>query len=301
MSFTQNDAMQLTTDRLDLVPLDVERDLAALHAMFADPVWAAAAFAEPAADLAASRDRLAENFSDNGELTWVLRPLGSPVAIGVIGVYSDQGTSIRGLSWYLRRDHWGQGLMGDAARVVVDHLLTLPEIDGVEAWIDARNGRSIGVARRARLELAGRLPRVNLGEVSQWVVMVRAARPVVPTVLGVRPQLAVRDVAATTELLVGVLGLQVLYQYGEPEVEFARLGVSRWSAAPVVDVQRSDEPLPVMLGLDIGVPVDAVHEAVVAAGLDVEAAPADMPWARREFGFRLADGHVITVSGASAG
>ncbi|MEV6411913.1 GNAT family N-acetyltransferase [Kribbella sp. NPDC051718] len=128
---------------------------------------------------------------------------------------------------YLRPDEWSQGLMGEAARAVVEHLLTLPGIDGVEAWIDARNDRSIGVARKARLEVAARLPRLNLGEVSQWVVMVRAAQPVVPTVLGVRPQLAVWDVAVTAELLVRVLGLQVLYQYGEPEVEFARLGLSR--------------------------------------------------------------------------
>ncbi|GAA0934154.1 hypothetical protein GCM10009554_19930 [Kribbella koreensis] len=125
--------MQLTTERLALVPLDVDRDLADLHAMFADPLWAEAAFAEPTADFDASRDRLAENFSDNGDLTWALRAPGSSDAIGVIGVYSDQGTSTRRLSWYLRRDHWGQGLMGEAARVVVDHLLTLPGIDDVGA------------------------------------------------------------------------------------------------------------------------------------------------------------------------
>jgi RimJ/RimL family protein N-acetyltransferase len=118
--------MQLTTDRLDLVPLNLDRDLPDLHTMLVDPIWAAAAFAEPTTDPAASRDRLAENFGDNGELTWVLRAPGSSQAIGVIGVYSDQGTSTRGLSWYLRRDHWGQGLMGEAARVVVEHLLTLP-------------------------------------------------------------------------------------------------------------------------------------------------------------------------------
>jgi catechol 2,3-dioxygenase-like lactoylglutathione lyase family enzyme len=133
------------------------------------------------------------------------------------------------------------------------------------------------------------------------VVMVRAAQPVVPIVLGVRPQLAVRDVAATTELLVRLLGLQVLYQFGEPEVEFARLGLSRWSGAPVIDLQRSDEPSPVTLGLDVGAPVDSVHEAVLAAGLVVDAAPADTPWSRREFVFRLPDAHVITVSGASSG
>jgi hypothetical protein len=28
--------------------------------------------------------------------------------------------------------------MGEAARVVVEYLLTLPDIDGIEAWIDSR-------------------------------------------------------------------------------------------------------------------------------------------------------------------
>ncbi|NEA35416.1 GNAT family N-acetyltransferase [Streptomyces sp. SID13031] len=293
--------MQLTTERLDLVPLDVERDLADLHTMFMDPIWAAAAYAEPTADLAASNARIVEDYGDNVGLIWALRLHGSSRAIGLIGVYSDQGTSIRGISWYLHRDLWGRGLMGEAARVVVEHLLALPEIDGIEAWIDARNARSIGVARRAQLELAGRLPRRNLGEVSQWMVMARAAEPVAQAVVSIRPQLPVSDVAKTADLLVQLLGLQVIYQFGEPEVEFARLGVSRWNGAPVLDLQRSTEISPVTLGLDIGVPVDSVHEAVVAAGLVVDAAPADTPWSRREFAFRLPDGHTVTVSGASSG
>ncbi|MGW5189204.1 hypothetical protein ACWEOO_08120 [Kribbella sp. NPDC004138] len=32
-------------------------------------------------------------------------------AAGVIGVFSDQGSSIRGMSWYLRRERWGAGLV----------------------------------------------------------------------------------------------------------------------------------------------------------------------------------------------
>jgi len=293
--------VKLTTERLDLIPLDVERDLADLHPMLADPVWSASAFEEPTADLAASRARLAKNFADNGGHTWVLRPHASSRAIGVIGVFSDQGTSIRGISWYLHRDQWGQGLMGEAARVVVEHLLGLPGIDGVEAWIDSRNARSLGVARRAGLELAGRLPRANLGEVSQWLVMARAAQPVDPTVISVRSQLPVRDVAHSVELLVHLLGLQVVYQFGEPELEFARLGLARWNGGAVVDLRRSEEISPVALGIDIGVPVDAVYRAVLAAGLAVDAAPADMPWFRREFVFRLPEGHAFTVSGASSG
>ncbi|TCM49312.1 GNAT family N-acetyltransferase [Kribbella sp. VKM Ac-2568] len=60
-------------------------------------------------DLDESRARLDREFGDNGGLTWVLRLRPSDRAIGVVGVYSDQGTPIRGVGWYLRRDYWGQG------------------------------------------------------------------------------------------------------------------------------------------------------------------------------------------------
>jgi RimJ/RimL family protein N-acetyltransferase len=290
--------MRLATTRLDLVPLDLDRDLADLYEMFADPLWAEAAYCAPARDLADSRARLTREFADNGGLTWVLRLRPAERAVGVVGVFSDQGTPIRGLSWYLRRDQWGRGLMSEAVVEVVDHLLTLPHIDGVEAWIDSRNTRSIGVARRARLDLVGRLPRVYDGETAQSVVMARAAQPADPLVIGIRPVLHVSDVAGVADLLVNVLGLQLHFQFGEPEVEFARLRTTRWSDSNAVDLRRSTgEVQAVHLALDVGVPVDSLHDAVAAAGCAIMAAPADMPWYRREFGFRLEDGHLVTVSG----
>ena len=162
----------LTTDRLDLIPLDLERDLSDLHAMFSDPIWAEASFSDPTGDTDGSRARLDQEFG--GGLTWVLRLRPSARAIGVIGTFSDQGTPVRGIGWYLHREHWGQGLMSEAALVVVDHLLGLPGLDGVEAWIDSRNTRSIGVARRARLEVVGRLPRVYAGETARRAQIGRA-------------------------------------------------------------------------------------------------------------------------------
>jgi hypothetical protein len=218
--------------------------------------------------------------------------------IGLIGVFSDQGTPIRGLSWYLRHDHWGRGLMSEAALMVVDHLLTLPGIDGIEAWIDSRNTRSIGVARGARLDLVGRLPRVTEHQTAQWVVMARAARPSDPVVIGIRPTLLVHDVAKTAELLVEVLGLRVAFQVG---LDFARLCPTPWNAGPVIELRlTAEEAQPVPLEIDVGVAVDPIHEAVLTAGLKVSAPPANTPWCRREFTFQLAEGHLLTVSGPSA-
>jgi RimJ/RimL family protein N-acetyltransferase len=288
----------LTTDRLDLVPLDLERDLSDLHVMFSDPAWAEASFSDPAGDADESRARLDSEFGGNVGLTWVLRLRPSAPVIGVIGVFSDQGTPVRGIGWYLHREHWGQGLMSEAALVVVDHLLGLPGIDGVEAWVDSRNTRSIGVARRARLEVVGRLPRVYAGETAQSVVMARAAVPADPVVIGIRPVLPVREVPPVVDLLVGVLGMHLLFQYGDPEPEFARLGSTQWSGTSHLDLLRSAEEIqPTTLALDVGMPVDPLHQAAVDTGFAIATPPADTPWYRREFSLRLAEGHLLTISG----
>jgi RimJ/RimL family protein N-acetyltransferase len=284
----------LTTPRLDLVALAPERDLEDLHEMFGDPDWAArAVYEEPSPDLAATRARLDREFGDNGGWTWVVRLRPSTRAIGVLGIFSDQGTSIRGLSWYLRRDHWGQGIMSEAARVVVDHLLTQPGITGVEAWIDSRNSRSIGVARGARLAHSGRLPRVYDTETAQSVVMARAAEPRDPATLAVRPSLPVRDVARTARLLVDVLGMHVRFELPE----LIRLGLTPWSDGAGIDVKRQDGAIAaISITLDLGVAVGPVHETLLAAGCEVTA-PADTPWYRREFTLRLTEGHLLTLSG----
>lgn len=99
----------LETARLDLVKFEMERDLAPLHAMFSDPEWARGGYMTPTATESESRDRLEREFGDNGGWTWVLRVRPEETAVGVIAVFSDQGSSIRGLSWYLQRDRWGAG------------------------------------------------------------------------------------------------------------------------------------------------------------------------------------------------
>lgn len=59
----------LTTDRLDLVPLDPDRDAESLHAMYADPEFYPFGPREPTADVAATRTRLAEEMTGSGGWT----------------------------------------------------------------------------------------------------------------------------------------------------------------------------------------------------------------------------------------
>lgn len=228
----------LETARLDLVKFEMERDLAPLHAMFSDPEWARGGYMTPTATESESRDRLEREFGDNGGWTWVLRVRPEETAVGVIAVFSDQGSSIRGLSWYLQRDRWGAGLMSEAARAVVDHLLKQPSITGVEAWIDSRNVRSIAVARHAGLDLVGRLPRTSDGELAQSVVMGRAAKPADPTTFAIMPVLEVHDVTGTARLLCDLLGLQIRFELED----LVHLGFTEWNGQSGLEVRRAAAP-----------------------------------------------------------
>ncbi|MFW6600416.1 GNAT family N-acetyltransferase [Propionibacteriaceae bacterium Y2011] len=288
----------LRTNRLDLVPLDASRDAEPLHEMYGDPAWHQFAPADVTGDVAETHARLVRELQENGGWTWVLRVRPSVEAIGAIGLFSDQGTSIRGLTWGIGRRYWGQGLMGEAAPVVVDHLLAQPGIAGVEAWIDTRNTRSVGVARRARLDERARLARVYADHTAQQVVMARSAHPADADTLAVRPSLAVRDVRDTCQRLMAVLGLSLSFEYGDPPT-FARLGVGPWSGAPGIDVSAAGEGAiaATTCSVDIGIPTDVVHARAVEAGWAVLSAPVDQPWHAREFAFTLPEGHRIRVIG----
>ncbi|WP_371401893.1 GNAT family N-acetyltransferase [Kribbella sp. NBC_00662] len=288
----------LETARLDLVKFEMERDLAPLHAMFSDPEWARGGYMTPTATESESRDRLEREFGDNGGWTWVLRVRPEETAVGVIAVFSDQGSSIRGLSWYLQRDRWGAGLMSEAARAVVDHLLKQPSITGVEAWIDSRNVRSIAVARHAGLDLVGRLPRTSDGELAQSVVMGRAAKPADPTTFAIMPVLEVHDVTGTARLLCDLLGLQIRFELED----LVHLGFTEWNGQSGLEVRRAAGTIsPATITFDVGVLVDPLYDAAIAAGLVESTAPADMPWYRRTFTLALPEGHRLTISGPVSG
>ncbi|MBO0813376.1 MAG: GNAT family N-acetyltransferase [Microlunatus sp.] len=286
----------LMTGRLELVPLDPDRDAESLHAMYGVPEFYLYGPSEPTSDVAATRRRLAAEVTRSGGWTWVLRLRSRAEALGTIGLFSDQGGPIRGLSWGLRPDSWGQGLMGEAAPVVVDHLLAQPGIDGVEAWIDTRNSRSLGVARRARLDERARLARVYADHTAQQVVMARAAEPVDSDVVAIRPSLPVRDVGQTCKRLTSVLGLSPGFLYGDPPT-FARLGVGPWSGSPGIALSAEDEITAAAVSVDIGVPTEVIYHRAVAVGMKIISRPADQPWHTREFVFCLPEGHQIRVIG----
>jgi RimJ/RimL family protein N-acetyltransferase/catechol 2,3-dioxygenase-like lactoylglutathione lyase family enzyme len=290
----------LQTERLDLDPLDPVGDAPALHAMAADPeVHRYDADADASASVDDTAQRLLREVVANGGTTWAIRLRGGD-AIGTIGIFADQQTTIRGVGWSLARAYWRQGITSEAARVVVPYLLAQDGVDGLEAWVDSRNLGSLGVARAAGMAERGRLPKPHRDEVAQIIVMARAARPTEPEVFGLRTTLEVTDLDAAIRVFSSVLGLRVAWSYPDPPT-LAFLAVAPWSGSAGFQLSRANgHVLAGRLSVDVGISVDVVHERAIAAGMTIVEPPADKPWYRREFSWRLPDGHVINVSGPSS-
>lgn len=289
--------MELHSEHLDLAPLDPRRDATDLHPAWSDPaVLEPIGEHTPTSSVAQTVDRLTAMSSGPGIHVWTVRKAGSSDALGVVGMFAAPGeTGIAGITWRLRRDAWGRGIMSEAALLVVEHLLAQPHIRGVEAWINATNTRSLGVARNAQMDLRGYLPHAETG---YQLVMGRPDVDVQPRLLSVSATLPVRDVAATARLLEDALGFQRRFEYGEPP-EFAGLAIDMWSASPLVHLSEAgtNDIAPVEISVDC-TDVDDLHDHALVAGLTVEGPPTAKPWHRREFTVTIPDGHRIRLGAA---
>lgn len=290
----------LQTARLDLDPLDPGRDGPALHAMLSDAeVHRYDSESAASTSVAETEGRLRMELAANGGTSWAIHVRGGD-AIGTIGVFADQQTTIRGVGWSIARAYWRQGITSEAARIVVPYLLAQEGVDGLEAWVDSRNLGSLGVARAAGMSERSRLPKAHRDEVAQTVVMARAAVPTDPEVFGVTTILDVGDLDANIQILQSVLGLRTAWTYPDPP-EVAFLAVAPWSGSAGVQLaQTAGRIVRTELSFEVGITVDVVHGRAIAAGVPIVEPPNDKPWYRREFRWRLPDGHVIRVSGPSS-
>ncbi|HEY5453941.1 MAG TPA: GNAT family N-acetyltransferase [Acidothermaceae bacterium] len=290
---------ELSTARLVLRPLDPTLDAADLFEMDADPLVHQYVYGSaPCHSIEQLQRRLAADLDQNGGMTWAVRLRDEPTVLGTIGIFADQDSTIRGLSWSLRRSHWSQGLMSEAASAIVPFLLAQPGVDGLEAWADSPNTGSLKVALRAGLAERGRLPRSYDDRVGQTVVMAVAAEPVDPTVLSITAALEVHDVEATARSLCELLGMHVAWTHGEPPA-VGEVAVAPWSGSAGIALRRREHPRATGVTFEVGVWVDDIHARVRAARLSVIEPPGDRPWGRRDFTFALPEGHRIGVSGAT--
>ena len=289
-------ATKLTTGRLGLHPLDVERDAGALHAIRSDRrVWSTMGDSEPP-----SADSVATSMAENGGWSWTIRAAGSQPIIGSVSLFPGDEVS-RSLTWYLHPDHWGHGLASEAVAAVVDHLLGTAGFVHLDAWIDHTNRRSIGVARNAGMTERGRMAYYSgvQERIVHNVVMARAAGDPEPALLGLRPQLAVRDVEHTTRLLVDGLGMHVDTRTPGTSPDEKRVAISAFAGAPAIAIRPASagEPIPpATVELDVGGTVDEHAARCRALGLRV-GPPTKVQWYRC-YEVDIGDGHRIRLRGS---
>jgi len=204
---------ELSTARLVLRPLDPTVDATDLFEMDADPLVHQYVYgSSPSHSVEQLQRRLAGDLDQNGGMTWAVRLRDEATMLGAIGIFADQGSTIRGLSWSLRRSHWGQGLMSEAASAIVPFLLAQPGVDGLEAWAD---------------------------RVGQTVVMGVAAEPVDPTVFTITTALEVHDVERTARLLCELFGMHVASMHGEPAA-IGEVAIAPWSGSVGTQLRRRE-------------------------------------------------------------
>ena len=289
-------ATKLTTARLELHPLDAERDARALQAIRSDRrVWSTMGDSQPpAADVEATR------MAENGGWGWTIRAAGGRQIIGSVSLFPGDEVS-RSLTWYLHPGHWGNGLASEAVSAVVDHLLGTAGFARLEAWIDHINRRSIGVARNAGMTERGRMAYYAAvqARIVHNVVMGRAAGDPEPALLGLRAQLVVRDVEHVTRLLVDGLGMHLDTRTPGTPPDEKRVAISAFAGVPAMVIRPASEGEsipPAVVELDVGGKVDEHVAKCKTLGMRV-APPTKVQWYRC-YDVDIGDGHRIRLRGS---
>ena len=287
--------MELRTARLSLAPLDPNRDAEGLHAAFSDPDVMRWWNTPLRPDVADTQNDLVSSLEGEGAHLWVVREADAPV--GLVGLLGD--VAVPGLTWLLCKQAWGRGLMTEAAGAVVEYAFGSLGLDRVEAWVEAKNVRSLSTARRIGLTEYGRLAQryPHRTRPHEMIVLGRSRNPEPTTVLNVEVTLPVLDVTAQLDLLSAVVGARALYAVDEPPT---MVGVvfGPWSVGPCLRLVAAPSPnAPVAVNVDVGTEFDSTYRRAVAVGADIAAPPVEQPWGMREFVLRLSDGHQLVVTG----
>jgi RimJ/RimL family protein N-acetyltransferase len=109
------------------------------------------------AEAEAAVARRIERLANGVEYSWILEPLASGAAVGLVSGWLDGGALE--LGFVLARPSWGQGLMTEAVRAVRDWAFAAGAVRRVWATCDTENPASARVLEKAGLAPRGRFER----------------------------------------------------------------------------------------------------------------------------------------------
>jgi RimJ/RimL family protein N-acetyltransferase/uncharacterized glyoxalase superfamily protein PhnB len=302
------DHPQIETGRLILAPLALAH-AAALQRLYTDPRSMRFWHTAPHRSLDDTQGLVA-SLVDGPAHAWVLQLRAGGEAIGLVYYLGEGHAGSRGLGYILAADHWRQGLMSEAVRAVIDHGFSAWDMDRIELWIDARNIASQALAAGVGLVRQGAFRQCFAHEtvsqethvfgltIEQWRPGASPRhRPPIET-YGMLPVLTVADVGASADHYRDRLGFDIAFIIGEPPV-YAIMSLGLWSVGGAriafAAAETPDQPLSqgVVLSLDVGPAIDALHDLYRERGVTIVEAPTTRPWGRREFAIRDGDGHVL--------
>ncbi|MBT3211407.1 MAG: GNAT family N-acetyltransferase [Planctomycetaceae bacterium] len=290
-------AKPMETERLEIVPLDPDQDAARLQAIRCQPeVWSNMGQNEPS--LTPSPDGMRSAMQSNGGWSWAIRLKRTHETIGSVSLVPGNG-AIRGMTWFLDPAFWGQGLMSESVRCVVETLLRSGAFQGLEAWINADNKASIAVALKAGMTERGRMPIYykTRDTPHQNVVFGRATGDQDPSMMGLRTVLSVLDIRSTAEFLKKALGFHVEFIAGDPP-SFGGLALSPFSGSQGIYLSaaaNADDITPAVLVILVDGNVDLKADIAKKAGAEVGEPHDDQT--HRSYSVNLPDGHEVRIRG----
>ena len=106
-------------------------------------------------------------YEDGGYFNWVIELKNAGTAIGNISVVNlEEEIDAAEIGYCMSRNYWGQGIMPEALRAVMDYLFDEVGLNRVEAYHDVNNPKSGRVMEKAGMKREGVLrqaKRNNLG------------------------------------------------------------------------------------------------------------------------------------------
>ena len=138
----------LETKRLRLKPWE-EKDAPGLYAYAKDPDVGPHAGWKPHADIEESLNIIKTLFIPND--VWAIIKKDSGEIIGSIGLEPDKrrpGIKSRELGYALAKEHWGKGLMAEAAKAALDFAFDVYNYDVVSVCTSPENKRSQSVIKK---------------------------------------------------------------------------------------------------------------------------------------------------------
>jgi ribosomal-protein-alanine N-acetyltransferase len=148
----------LRAPRLLLRRLRME-DAEDIFAYARDPRMTPFVFWEPHRTLEDSREYLAralQGYADGAPPAWGIQHLADGVIIGSCAFHEVSAMHLRGeIGYALARKYWGQGIMTEAVRAVLDYGFTTLRLNRIEARCDVENTASWRVMEKAGMKFEG--------------------------------------------------------------------------------------------------------------------------------------------------